>query len=111
MGIKSYGKTYTLEEIQVTDNCRAAIVQMNAIPSAKQAKELYEKQTTLPFPFDTTGTYTGRLKLNLTAGKVEQYNENLLIEWIIIDPAANINERPDSIKISATQIYSIERID
>jgi len=111
MGMKSYGKTYTLEDIQDKDNRRIAVVRMNAIPSAEQAKELYQAQTTLPFPFDSTDTYSGQLMLDSLSGKVEEYNEKLFAEWIIIDPTAKNNERPDSIKMSATQSHSIERMD
>jgi hypothetical protein len=111
MGTKSYSKTYTLEEIKNVNNSPIAVIRMNAIPSVEDAKELYEKQTTLPFPFDSTETYSGQTKLNLAEGKVEQCSENLLIEWIIIDPSSKTNEMPDAIKMSALQNYSIERID
>lgn len=110
MGIKSFGKTYTLQEIPETDNHRFAIVRMDAIPSIEQVKELFQTQVTPPFPFDSIDTYSGQMKLDLTEGKVEQCSEKLLSEWIIIDPAAKNNERPDSIKMSATQLYSIERM-
>ncbi len=110
MGVKSFGKTYTLENIQDTDNRRIAAVRMNAIPSVENAKELYQAQT-LPFPHDSTETYSGKLKLDLESGKVKEYNEKLTTEWIIIDPASKNNERPDAIKMSATQSYSIEKID
>lgn len=108
MGVKSFGKTYTFENIQDKDNHRIAVIRMNAIPSVENAKELYQEQT-LPFPSDNTETYSGQLKLDLESGKVEEYNEKLTTEWIIIDPASKNNERPDSIKMSATQFYSIEK--
>lgn len=111
MGIKSFGKTYTLENIRDIDNRRIAVIRMNAIPSAEHAKELYQAQTALPFPFDSTDTYSGQLMLDSENGKVEEYNEKLISEWIIIDPASKNNEKPDSIKMSATQYYSIKKID
>jgi len=80
----------------------------NAIPSAGQVRE---EQTTLPFPFDSTETYTGQTKLNLSEGKVEQCSEKLLTEWIIVDPASSEDEKPDAIKMSALNSFSIERID
>ena len=110
MGIKSFGKTYTLEDIRDIDNHRIAVIRMNAIPSVENAKELYQAQT-LPFPYDSTDTYSGQLTLDSISGKVEEYNEKLKTEWIIIDPASKNNEKPDSIKMSATQSYSIEKID
>ncbi len=111
MGTKSYSKTYTLEEIKNVNNCPIAEIRMNAIPSAENARESYKEQSTLPFPFDNTEKYTGQMKLNLEEGKVEQYNEKLLIEWIIIDPASTNDEMPDALKMSALQSYRIEKID
>ena len=108
MGTKSYNKTYTLEDIKDAGKSRVAVIRMNAIPSAEQARE---EPTTLPFPFDSTETYTGQTKLNLSEGKVEQCSEKLLTEWIIVDPASAENERPDAIKMSALNSYDIERID
>jgi hypothetical protein len=110
MGMKSFGKTYTLEDIRDIDNRRIAVVRMKAIPSVEQVKELYETQK-IPFPFDSTDTYSGQLMLDTVVGKVEQYNEELKTEWLIVDPAAKNNERPDAIKMSATQSHSIEKID
>jgi hypothetical protein len=111
MGAKSYGKTYTLEEIKKVNNNPIAVIQMNAIPSVEDAEQLYKEQSTLPFPFDTTETYSGQTKLNLAEGKVEQCSEKLLIEWIIIDPDSASDEMPDAIKMSALQSNSIERKD
>lgn len=108
MGTKSYSKTYTLEDIKDSGKHRVAVIRMNAIPSAEQVKE---EPVTLPFPFDNTETYTGRTKLNLAEGKVEQSSEKLLTEWIIIDPASAENEKPDAIKMSALQSFNIERIN
>ncbi len=108
MGTKSYSKTYTLEEIKDAGKRRVAVIRMNAIPSAGQVRE---EQTTLPFPFDSTETYTGQTKLNLSEGKVEQCSEKLLTEWIIVDPASSEDEKPDAIKMSALNSFSIERID
>ena len=110
MGVKSFGKTYKLEDIRDIDNRRIAVVRMKAIPSVEHAKELFQSQA-LPFPYDSTDTYSGRLRLDFLGGKVEEYNEKLTTEWIIIDPASKNKERPDSIKMSATQSYSIEKID
>jgi hypothetical protein len=110
MGVKSFGKTYTLEDIQGGNNRRIAVVRMNAIPSVKHAKELYQSQS-FPFPHDSTDTYSGQLMLETISGKVKQYNEKLTTEWIIIDPASKNKQRPDSIRMSATQSYIIEQID
>ena len=60
---------------------------------------------------DNTETYTGELKLDLSAGKVEEYRENLTSEWLIVDPNPKENEQPSALKMTAVRSYSIEKID
>jgi len=113
MGSKSYEKIYTLKEIKDVDNRRIAIARMEAFPSAEYAKELHKEQTAtfLANMSDNTETYTGQLKLDLTNGKVEECRENLITEWLIVDPNPKENERPAALKMTAVRSYSIEKID
>jgi hypothetical protein len=110
---KAYEKIYTLKEIQGVDNRRIAIAQMQAVPSAERAKELHEEQSTSFFAnmSDNTQTYTGELKLDLTDGKIEEYRESLITEWLIVDPNPKENEPPAALKMGAVRSYSIEKID
>jgi hypothetical protein len=113
MGIKSYEKVYTLKEILDVDNRRVAVATMEAVPSAADAKELHKEQTAELFSkmFDNTETYTGELKLDLSAGKVEKCREELVVEWFIVNPSPKDDEPPAALRMAATRIYSIERID
>jgi hypothetical protein len=126
MGAKSYERIYTIERIEDSFFAafmrilskdpkyhRIAIVQMDAFPSAEKAKELHKQQATGPFSnmFDNTETYTGELKLNLTDGKVEECSEKLLTEWFIVDPNPKNEEEPAALRMAATRLYSIEKID
>ncbi len=113
MGSKSYQKTYTLKEIKQADNRQFAIADMNAVPSSEVARELGQEQTTNPLEkmFDTTETYTGQLRLDLTAGKVEKCLEKLHVEWVIVDPQAKDDKEPAALRMTATRFYSIEKID
>ena len=113
MGSKSYEKIYTLKEIQDENNRRIAIAQMQAVPSAEHAKELHKEQSASFFAnlSDNIETYTGELKLDLTAGKVEEYHEKLTIEWVIVDPNPKDSEQPAALKMAAVRSYSIEKID
>ena len=63
--------------------------------------------------FDSTQGYTGQLKLDLTNSKVEKYLEKLQLEWIIVDPSAEQkgDTEPDTLKMAATRLYSLEKID
>jgi len=113
MGSKSYEKVYTLNEIKKVDNHWVAIVRMNAIPSAEEAKELYKEEAADLFSqmFDNTETYTGELKLDLTGGKIEQCREELMTEWVIVDPNPKDEKDPAALRMTATRVYSIEKID
>ena len=61
--------------------------------------------------FDNTETYTGELRLNLTEGKVEKCREELLVEWFIVNPNPKADEPPAALRMAATRLHSIERID
>jgi len=115
MGSKSYEKIYTLKEIQETDNQQIVIIEMNAVPSSEMAQELHKKQATGLFSklFDNAETYTGELKLDLTAGKIEKYIEKLWTEWVAVDPFAGQQDdkEPAALKMAATRLYHIEKID
>jgi hypothetical protein len=113
MGSKAYEKIYTLKEIEDVDNRQIAIAQMQAVPSAERAKELHEEQSASFFAnmSDNTVTYTGELKLDLTNGKVEEYGEKLISEWLIVDPNPKEGQPPAALKMGAVRSYSIEKID
>jgi hypothetical protein len=113
MGSKSYEKIYTLEEIKDVDNRRIAIARMQAVPSAENAKKLHEEQSASLFAnfSDNTETYTGKLKLDLTNGKIEECREKLVTEWIIVDPNPKEDEPPAALKMAAVRAFSIENID
>ena len=114
MGSKSFERIYEIKQIIETDGRRIAIAQMNAVPSTAKAKELYKEQSTGVFSsmFDNTETYTGRLTLDLTSGQIEKYTEEFRSDWIAVDPLATKQEKePDMLRMSATRIHSIERID
>jgi len=115
LGSKSYERIYELKEIKDADGRRAAIVEMSAVPSSEKAKELYKEQVTGFFSqmFDNpVEIYTGQLKFDLTAGKVEQYFEEFRSEWVAVDPLAEKeNEEPDTLRMGAIRLYRIERID
>lgn len=114
MGSKSYERIYTLQEIKDTDGHQVAIAEMKAVPSAEMAKQLHKEQATSFFAqmFDNTETYTGELKFDLTTGKVEKCVEELRSEWLAVDPSAGQgDEKPDALRLTATRLYCIERID
>jgi len=116
MGSKTYERIYELKEIKDTDGRRIAIIEMSVIPSSEKAEELHKEQVIGIFSqmFDNpVETYTGRLKLDLTAGEVEQYFEEFRSEWVAVDLMGPSEEgkEPDTLRMSATRLYRIERID
>jgi hypothetical protein len=114
MGAKSFERIYEIKEIIETNGRRIAIAQMNAVPSTAKAKEIYKEESAGVFSsmFDNTETYTGRLRLDLTSGQIEKYTEEFRSDWVAVDPLATKKEtEPDMLRMSATRIHSIERID
>jgi hypothetical protein len=115
MGAKSYERIFLLKDVGQENGRQVASVEMNAIPTSAGAEQLNQEQPTNAFSkmFDNIDSYTGRLKLDLKAGKIERYVEELRSEWIILDPAATqkTDAEPDALKMTATQFHSIEKID
>jgi hypothetical protein len=115
LGSKSYERIYELKEIKDEDERRTAIVEMSVVPSSEKAKELHKEQTISFFSqmFDNPlETYTGQLKLDLTAGKIEQYFEEFRSEWVAVDTMpGKESEEPDTLRMGAIRLYRIERID
>jgi hypothetical protein len=110
LGSESYEKIYTLNKIKDRDNRQVAIIEMNAIPASETPKEQaaeFLKRS------DNTKTYTGELELDLTAGKVKKYLEKLQQEWTIDFPSAEREtaQEPVILTMSATRLYSLEKID
>jgi hypothetical protein len=110
MGSESYEKIYTLNKIKDQDNQQVAIIEMNAIPASETTKEQAAKFLK---SFDNSKTYTGELELDLTTGKVKKYLEKLQPEWITAFPSAEqkTNQEPAVLTMSATRLYSLEKID
>ncbi|MCX5634714.1 MAG: hypothetical protein NTW55_02575 [Planctomycetota bacterium] len=112
MGEKSYEKIYTLNGVSDVNNRQVAVVDMNAIPSSQtEGKE--PSAAAITKMFDSTGTYSGRLMMDTTNGKVENYSENLQSEWIIVDPSVKQtdSEEPTTLKMQSIRVYSIEKIN
>ncbi len=110
LGSESYEKIYTLNQIKGRGNRRIAIIEMNAIPASETPKE---QATDFLRRSDSTKTYTGKLELDLTAGKVKKYLEKLRQEWTTDFPSTEkgANQGPAILTMSTTRLYSIEKID
>lgn len=115
MGTQTYDRVYTLKEIKETDKLRIATVEMKAVPTTEGADELHKEKSIGDFSkmFENTETYTGELRLNMTAGKVEKCLERLNSEWIAIDPSAAQKEEkePAILKMTAIRLYHLEKTD
>jgi len=115
LGSKSYERIYELKEIKDADKSRTAIVEMSVVPSSEKAKELHKEQVIGFFSqmFDNPiETYTGQLKFNLTAGKIEQYFEEFRSEWVAVNQfTSKENKEPDTLRMGAIRLYRFERID
>ncbi len=113
MGSKSYERIYTLKKIENKNEHKIAVAEMEAVPSVEGAKELYKEQGTSPIEnlFDNQQTYTGLLKLDITKGEVEEYSENLRVQWVIADPSPESQDQTAALKMVAVRSYSMEKIE
>ncbi|MFH1370197.1 MAG: hypothetical protein ABII09_02770 [Planctomycetota bacterium] len=114
MGVKSYEKIYTLKEIRDADGRQIAIVDMNAIPTSEVEQGFDGQQAGKDFPrmFDTNDTYTGAGVVDLSAGCIDSYRENLRASWITAFPpdAKSDPNEPVVLRMTATRNYSLEKI-
>jgi hypothetical protein len=114
LGSETFERIYTLKELKDINGRRLAVVEMNAIPSAEMAEELYKKQAPVVLPnADNTQTYTGQVELDLATGKVEKCFEKMRTEWIIVDRSIKPgdNKEPAAVTMAEVRLYSLERID
>lgn len=117
MGVETYERIYTLKEVKNISGRRISVVEMNAIPSSEMAEQLHKEGPTRSFPdiFGGTKTYTysGQLKLDLTAGKVDRCFEKLQVERVIVDSSVKPGDdkEPDVMRMGVIRLYSLERID
>jgi len=115
MGSKSYERIYTLKEVKEAGSRRVAVVEMKAAPTTEMAEQLHQQQTVSSFSkmFDNTETFTGRLKLDLNTGKVENCFEKLESEWIAVEPMAGqqTDKEPAVLKMTAVRLYRLEKTD
>ena len=117
MGIKSYEKVYTLKSIPDAAGHKVVVVDMNAIPTSEIEEKYREQQSGTDFlkMFDTSETYTGTGDIDLTAGRINNYRENLQASWVAALPpkagaAADSNE-PVVLRMTASRVYNLEKIN
>ncbi|MGA2093778.1 MAG: hypothetical protein ABSH16_10285 [Sedimentisphaerales bacterium] len=116
MGIKSYEKIYTLKDVQDFNGRKIAVIGMSAIPSSEVEPKYSEQQGKAGSSsmFDTNEVFTGKGELDLTAGCIKNYSENLKTSWIAAIPpsvskASDANE-PTVLKMTAVYSYTLEKI-
>jgi len=108
MGLKAYERIYTFRP--VADG--PAVVEMKAILSSSAAQEMHKQQTASPMSgmFDNVDDYAGRLELDLDRGQVRMYDEQMQIEWVIVDPATAQESRPVALTMGATRLHRLEQV-
>jgi hypothetical protein len=116
MGSKTHERVYTFKGVSNADSSttgQIALIEMSAIPSSQTAEDLHKDDGGGLFTkmFDNSEAYTGRLKLDLTAGTVVECIEKLSTEWVAAEPPREgASEQPAALKMAATRSYHIVRI-
>ncbi|MBN1362447.1 MAG: hypothetical protein JW993_17760 [Sedimentisphaerales bacterium] len=115
LGTREFERIHTLKDIELGEGALIAIVEMNAIPSSTLALEQQGQQPLNVFAemFDSTGSFGGRLQLNLSTGQIVSYVEDLRMQWVAVDPAAAETDtaNPAALKMGATQLHRLERVE
>lgn len=115
MGSDTYERVYTLKEIKEARGHRIALVEMTGIPSSEMAAEAHKEQPVSAYAkmFDSTKTYTGQLKLDLTTGKIEEYFEKMRTSWVMVDQSTTTSNTgpPPALKMGVVHMYSLEKTD
>jgi len=101
MGSSSFEKIYKLEKVKKTGGNLNAAISMIAIPSAASST---------PSIADVRPTYTGSMELDLTAGALIKYQENLVNEWVMVFPNQDQQGPPSVMNMTATRLFDIEKI-
>ena len=85
-----------------------AIVKMDGIPSSG-----IEQPADLLKDSEIIKDYSGELKLDLTAGKINNYLENLQQKWTVAFPTdkEDASKGPAVLTMSETHLYHIEEVD
>jgi hypothetical protein len=113
MGLKSYEKIYTLKELRDANGRKIAVIDMSTIPASEVEPKYRGQQAEVDVPktFDTNDSYTGSGEFDLKAGRIENYHEDLEASWVVALPTKQGDTgEPVVLKMSATRIYSIERV-
>lgn len=114
MGAKAYEKVYTLKEVDDSADGKIANIKMEAIPSTEMAEELHKQQEgeNLSERFSSSNdSYKGHLKFNLTNGNIEEYSEELLLEWLAVDSdTKTAAKEPTALKMGVLRTYKLEKI-
>jgi hypothetical protein len=115
MGHKVYERIYTLEEIEQNGNTQLAVVEMEAVPTTALARELHKKLKIRDFSnmFDSSENYTGRLKFDVTSGKIQEYSEKMDLDWLAVAPSAGQQQdtEPSAISMGVARSYNLKRIN
>ena len=113
MGTDTLQQIYKLASIDQAAGRRVAVVEMEAIPSAAMAQQLHEQLNTPPNPsaLGSSQEDKGRLRLDLTNQRIDEYTEDLTKEWVTVLPGTDPSTGFIAMKMTAIQRYRLERID
>jgi hypothetical protein len=108
LGVKPYELTDTLKEIKKQDGEKIAIINTEAMPTAKMAKQIHKDEGSILFlkMFDNTYTYSGDMEFDIDKGNVLKCHEKLDSQWVAVDPESADN----TIMMTALRINNIEAV-
>ncbi len=113
MGTDTLQQNYKLVSVEQIGDRRVAVIEMEAIPSTAMAQQLHgqvDKPVGLGM-MDNTQKDVGRLRLDLTQQRIDEYSEDLTKEWTTVLPERNPAAGYVGMNMGAVQCYKLERVE
>ena len=112
MAPKSYEKVYTVKGISGVKGSQTVQIEMNGSESAIPAENSSKAVGMGAFAnvFDSRDDYTGTVELDPASGKVKNYDEKLVVTYLVAEPSAKQKPDvgPDTLTIRFTQIIGLK---
>lgn len=111
MQSKNYEKIYELNEVKDVDGAKVAVVTMETIPGGQQSGGGMFAMFGDKIESDFQDSYSGKMELDLSSGKIVSYDEGLDATWTAIDKSkADAGKEPDILVIAFAKKHSIEEV-
>lgn len=111
---KAFEKTYRVKEITTKDGSQTVVVTMKGVETDKPAEGMAESSVLSPLKgmLETTEIYNGGMTFDALAGRVVDYNEKLVAEYVAATTVdGNQKKISDILTMGLTYSISLESVE